>query len=200
MVVQAVLGLGNPGVRYAPTRHNIGFKVVDELKRRHARGHWVRRANCEMVVAEMCGPGEIFGLIVLARPLTFMNRSGEAADRLLSHFDFSSDRLLVVVDDVDLGLGRLRLRPSGGPGTHNGMRSLCQSVGRGFPRLRVGVRGGEVRGSLADYVLAQFALDEVDRVTETVSRAADAVEAAIREGLDRAMNEYNRNPDALRPD
>ena len=194
MAISAVLGLGNPGVRYAPTRHNIGFKVVDELKRRHARGHWVRRASCEMVVAE------IYGLIVLARPLTFVNRSGEAADRLLSFFDFRSDDLVVVVDDVDLGLGRLRLRPSGGPGTHNGMRSLCQSMGRGFPRLRVGVRGGEVRGSLADYVLAPFAPDEIDRVTETVSRAADAVEAAIRDGLGPAMNEYNRNPDALRPD
>ena len=194
MAISAVLGLGNPGVRYAPTRHNIGFKVVDELKRRHARGHWVRRANCEMVVAE------IGGLVVLARALTFVNRSGEAADRLLSFFDFRSDDILVVVDDVDLGLGRLRLRPSGGPGTHNGMRSLCQSVGRGFPRLRVGVRGGEVRGSLADYVLAPFAPDEIDRVEETVSRAADAVEAAMRQGLSRAMSEYNRNPDALRPD
>ena len=189
MAISAVLGLGNPGVRYAPTRHNIGFKVVDELKRRHARGHWVRRANCEMVVAE------IGGLVVLARALTFVNRSGEAADRLLSFFDFRSDDILVVVDDVDLGLGRLRLRPSGGPGTHNGMRSLCQSVGRGFPRLRVGVRGGEVRGSLADYVLAPFAPDEIDRVEETVSRAADAAEAALREGLSRAMSVFNRNQD-----
>lgn len=139
-----------------------------------------------MVVAE------IGVLVVLARPLTFMNRSGEAADRFLSHFGFGSDGLLVVVDDVDLGLGRLRIRPAGGPGTHNGMRSLCQSLGSAFPRLRVGVRGGEVRGSLADYVLSPFASDEQERAEAVINRAADAVEVAIGNGLDCAMNEFNR--------
>lgn len=188
MAIELVLGLGNPGDRYAQTRHNVGYDVVAEVLRRRGRGPWVARLSSELAVIT---PGR---LVVLARPLGFMNRSGLAAEELLAHFGFKTEDMLVVVDDVDLPLGSLRLRKSGGPGTHNGLRDLCDRVGSGFPRLRVGVRGEEPWTNLADYVLASFTDREQDRVLETVHRAADAVEATLLEGLEPAMNRFNRSP------
>ncbi|MCK5375760.1 MAG: aminoacyl-tRNA hydrolase [Acidobacteria bacterium] len=194
MPIELVLGLGNPGPRYESSRHNVGFRVVDQLRERRCGALWSSRPTCELVVAV------IGGLVALARPLSFMNRSGEAAVRLLTELDLDPGSALVVVDDVDLPLGSMRLKPSGGPGTHNGLRDLVAEIGTGFPRLRVGVRGGGPIGDLADYVLAPFAPNEQERAEAAIERAADAVEVAVSAGLDRAMNEYNRNPDALRPD
>jgi len=130
--------------------------------------------------------------ILLSRPLTFMNRSGDAARWLLGEYGLTPESMLVVVDDVDLPLENLRLRRSGGPGTHNGLRDLCDEVGTGFPRLRVGVRGADMEGDLADYVLSPFADDEIEAAKGSVTRAADAVEAALRDGFESAMNAYNR--------
>jgi len=194
MPIELVLGLGNPGPRYESSRHNVGFRVVDQLRERRCGALWSSRPTYELVVAV------IGGLVALARPLSFMNRSGEAAVRLLTELDLDPGSALVVVDDVDLPLGSMRLKPSGGPGTHNGLRDLVAEIGTGFPRLRVGVRGGGPIGDLADYVLAPFAPNEQERAEAAIERAADAVEVAVSAGLDRAMNEYNRNPDALRPD
>jgi PTH1 family peptidyl-tRNA hydrolase len=106
----------------------------------------------------------------------------------------SPESMLVVVDDIDLPLGSIRLRKSGGPGTHNGLRDLCDKVGDRFPRLRVGVRGAELSGDLADYVLSPFIGTESEAADGVVVRAADAVEAAVRGGFERAMNEFNRPP------
>jgi PTH1 family peptidyl-tRNA hydrolase len=103
--------------------------------------------------------------------------------------------MLVVVDDVDLPLGTIRLRTSGGPGTHNGLRDLCEKLGTGFPRLRVGVRGSGPSGDLADYVLSPFVGAEADQAAVAVARSADAVESALRDGFERAMNRFNRPPD-----
>ena len=134
--------------------------------------------------------------MALARPMTFMNRSGDAALWLLDQLEITAERMLVVVDDVDLPLGVLRLRRSGGPGTHNGLRDLCAEIGDGFPRLRVGVRGDDLSGDLADYVTSRFDSSETEIADAAIERAADAVDAALRDGFEKAMNVYNRPPSA----
>ncbi len=122
------------------------------------------------------------------KPMTYMNLSGSAFRWALDRFSLEPEQTLVVVDDIDLPLGRLRLRKHGGPGTHNGLRDLCDAAGRGYPRLRVGVRGGEVGDDLAAWVTAPFEGAEVEIAEKAVARAADAVEAVITDGLDAAMN------------
>lgn len=188
MTIDLVLGLGNPGVDYRGTRHNIGFRVVEEVARRHSVMDWARRPSCDLAVITA---GRF---VLLSRPLTFMNRSGEAARWLFGEFGLTPESMLVVVDDVDLPLANLRLRRSGGPGTHNGLRDLCEEVGTGFPRLRVGVRGDDMTGDLADYVLSPFTDDEADAAKGAVERAADAVESALRDRFESAMSTYNRQP------
>ena len=186
MSIHLVLGLGNPGLRYAETRHNVGFRVVDELLRRSGVGNPESYLLCDL------GSLGVGGGVAVAKPMTYMNLSGSALSWLLGRFSLEADQVLVVVDDVDLPLGRLRLRKKGGPGTHNGLRNLCAAVGTGFPRLRVGVRGEEPWGDLAAYVTAPFGRDELETVDRAVARAADAVETVIGDGLDAAMNAFNR--------
>jgi len=188
MAVDLVLGLGNPGEAYASTRHNVGFDVLAEVVQRRGRGEWLSRPGCEVAVIT---PGR---MVVLARPLMFMNRSGGAAAALLSDFELDPQNMLVVVDDIDLPLGTLRLRARGGPGTHNGLRDLCEALGPDFPRLRVGIRGAVVDDDLADYVLGRFAPDESARAAEAIDRAADAVERVLQIGVEQAMNTTNRRP------
>jgi peptidyl-tRNA hydrolase, PTH1 family len=190
MTIDLVLGLGNPGVDYRSTRHNIGFRVVEEVARRHGVMDWAQRPSCELAVITASR------LVLLSRPLTFMNRSGEAARWLFAEFGLVPESMLVVVDDVDLPLAHLRLRRSGGPGTHNGLRSLCEEIGTDFPRLRVGVRGDEMTGDLADFVTSPFNDDEIEVAEKAVGRAADAVETALSDRFEVAMNTYNRPPTA----
>jgi len=186
MTIDLVLGLGNPGVDYRGTRHNIGFRVIDEVARRLGVMDWAQRPVGELAVIT------VGRLVLLSRPLTFMNRSGKAARWLLGEFGLAPESMLVVVDDVDLPLAHLRLRPSGGPGTHNGLRSLCEEIGTGFPRLRVGVRGDDMTGDLADYVTSPFTDDEAESVEGAVERAADAVETVLRDRFESAMSTFNR--------
>jgi len=184
--IHLVVGLGNPGAEYAASRHNVGFRVVDELARRHRGGGW--RTRCLSMVT----PATLEVPVLLAKPLTYMNRSGQAVARLLGHLEIEPPHMLVVVDDVDLPLGALRLRRSGGPGTHKGLRDICSTVGEEFPRLRVGVRGDAPWEDLADYVTSPFSTVEEELLGEVVGRAADAVETAVAHDLDRAMSEFNR--------
>jgi PTH1 family peptidyl-tRNA hydrolase len=186
MTVELVLGLGNPGPQYAGTRHNVGFEVAEELRWRHARGVWTRRPDCELAMIVLDRS------VVVARPLRLMNRSGAVAAGLLAELGLEPSDLLVVVDDIDLQLGALRMRSSGGPGTHNGLRDVCEHIGQDFPRLRIGVRGEGPIGDLADYVLSPFESDEVECARSMAQRASDAAELAIREGVERAMNRFNR--------
>jgi PTH1 family peptidyl-tRNA hydrolase len=186
MAIELVIGLGNPGRRYAATRHNAGFRVVDRLAERLADQAWIA-LDVARVVSTSVAPR-----LILAKPMTFMNRSADAVEWLLDLLEIAPDQMLIVVDDVDLGFGSLRLRPSGGPGTHNGLRSICSRVGNGFPRLRVGVRGDRAVDDLADYVLSAFDDTEDERMPEIVSRAADAVTTAVSQGVDAAMNRFNR--------
>jgi len=188
MSIDLVLGLGNPGGRYAHTRHNVGFDVAAEVLRRRYRGGWLIRPECELAVIT---PGRF---VVIGRPTTYMNRSGGVAEALLTEFELDPRHMLVVVDDIDLPLGQLRLRPRGGAGTHNGLRDICRAVGTGFPRLRIGIRGPEAPDDLADYVLGRFESDESDVAATAIDRAADAVESVLRVGVEPTMNAFNRQP------
>ena len=184
--MKLVLGLGNPGRRYAGTRHNIGFDVLDLLVERH-RLDW-ESAPASAIMAKWRAAGTL-----LAKPLTFMNLSGRAVLGLLQFFKIDVADLLVVVDDVNLELGRLRSRPGGSAGGHNGLKSLIGQLGTdAFARLRIGVGRGDARRDLADHVLATFDPAEREIVAETVSRAADAVELFITEGIGPVMNRFNR--------
>lgn len=185
MSIELVVGLGNPGERYASSRHNMGFSVVDELAIRHAAQPWVSRSLCDLTSAWL-GPR-----LVLARPSRYMNRSGGPVSWAIDHLDLRSEQMLVVLDDVDLELGILRLRNAGGPGTHNGLRDICDHVGHTFPRLRLGVRGTSSWDDLADYVLSPFAVDELATVRRMIQRAADAIECAVLDGVAAAMSRFN---------
>ncbi len=188
-VDRLVVGLGNPGDGYAATRHNVGFQVAARLAKR-ARLEFGTKA-AESRIAE----GALGGVkVAIARPQTFMNDSGRAVAKLLDRYRLGPDALLVVYDDIDLPLGKVRLRESGGSGTHNGMRSIVGEVGEGFARLRLGVApadpGAEV-GDLADYVLRPFAADERAAADEMLQRATEAAEVAVRDGVRRAMDRFN---------
>ncbi len=185
--MRLVVGLGNPGDRYKRTRHNLGFMVVDELAGRGGmRGP---REEADAWVAESTVAGVA---VLLVKPLTFMNRSGVAVERLLSAHAAAPQDLVVVVDDVAIELGTLRVRERGSHGGHNGLRSLIDVLGTDdFPRVRVGIRKGEVQGDLADYVLSAFPQEDVLVVQEVVGQAADAVDCMVRDGTVAAMNRYN---------
>ena len=187
-----IVGLGNPGRRYGGTRHNIGFDIVDELARRH-RAEWeAAPRGVEALVARWRLAETVF-----VKPLTFMNLSGQAIVSLLQFYKIDLSGLLIVVDDVNLELGRLRTRSRGSAGGHNGLKSVIAALGsEEFARLRVGVGRGDGRRDLADHVLAKFDAEERTIVAETVSRTADAVELFIAEGIGPVMNRYNRKEDA----
>jgi PTH1 family peptidyl-tRNA hydrolase len=181
-----VVGLGNPGAEYRDTRHNVGFRVVEEVARR-AGVRW-RAGECNALVAAIPGA-------VLALPQTFMNRSGYATRCLTERHDVDPDAVLVVLDEVALPVGKLRVRPSGSPGGHRGLESILENLqSDGVPRLRLGVREEEapVPGEqLADYVLEPFTPAARERVDDMVLRGADAVEVWLREGVERAMARFN---------
>lgn len=185
MELAAIVGLGNPGAEYERTRHNVGFRVVDELARRFRCGSFKPRPYA--LVAERSGSRRV----LLVKPTTYMNRSGQAVAALCREEGLVPAQVLVVVDDVDLPLGQLRLRSRGGPGTHNGLRSVVEEVGEGFPRLRLGVRGTQPWSDLAAYVLAPFTEEEEPVAEAMVQRAADCVEEALFSGLARAANRFN---------
>ena len=188
MGIAAVTGLGNPGSEFADTRHNVGFMVVDELARRWRVSSFSRRHHA--LIARRSG-----GLPVwLVKPLTFMNLSGDAVRSFCTAEDIPFSQCLIVVDDIELALGQLRLRPRGGAGTHKGLRSLVDRLGESFPRLRLGICGERVGDDLADYVLAPFERGEAEALASMIARAADCVEMALRDGIGRAATEFNKSP------
>jgi PTH1 family peptidyl-tRNA hydrolase len=190
--MKAIVGLGNPGDQYRDTRHNVGFMVVDEMARRHDM-RW--RTEGRVSFAKHFGTPEF----VVAKPHTFMNLSGFAVAEFANYRHIDVGDLLVVVDDVDLPLGRMRARARGSAGTHNGLKSVVEQLGTSeFPRLRVGVGRGDRRRDLADYVLATFEQTEKAVLEDIIARAADAAEMFAVEGIDKVMNRYN--PDATEPD
>lgn len=185
-----VVGLGNPGPRYRETRHNVGFWVVDRLAERAVGG--VSREAPDRWALETLLEGRP---AVLVKPLSFMNRSGGPVRAALETWRLAPERLLVVVDDVALPTGRLRLRARGSHGGHNGLRSIEEALEtREYARLRIGVGSGAEAGAgdLADFVLSKFPSGDILTVRRAVGRAADAAVAVLRDGLEAAMNRYNR--------
>jgi PTH1 family peptidyl-tRNA hydrolase len=192
--MKLIVGLGNPGRRYAGTRHNVGFDVLDTIAERN-RVAW-ESAPAEALMARWRMPreGQHEGaVVVLAKPLTFMNLSGGAIVDLLQFYKIDRSELLVIVDDINIELARLRARPGGSAGGHNGLKSVIAQLGsEEFARLRVGVGRGDARRELSDHVLATFDADERPIVAEAVGRAADAAELFVTEGIQSVMNRFNR--------
>lgn len=189
--MRALAGLGNPGDRYLEHRHNAGWMLLDVLFR---RGRTVERRQLDrvelarLVLRLPAGEHELW----LMRSRTYMNQSGMGVSEGCRALGLGPAEILVAYDDVDLPLGRIRLRQAGGDGGHRGLRSVIEALGtQRIPRLRMGVRGDEVRGDTADYVLARFDTDERDAAAEMLETAADAVETVLRDGLIAAMNEFN---------
>jgi len=189
--MKLVVGLGNPGLKYDGTRHNVGFAAVDLLARRHGAAWEAAPRGIEALVARWRAED-----VVLAKPLTFMNLSGTAIVGLLAFYKIEPADLLVVVDEVQLDTGRLKINPDGSAGGHNGLKSVIGSLGgMQFPRLRIGVGRGDSRRDLADHVLARFEPDERDVIARAIEDAADAAQMFAVEGLAAAMNRYNRKPE-----
>ena len=189
--MKLVAGLGNPGARYRGTRHNVGFEVLDLLAGRQRLSF--EAAPAEAVQARW-RQGE--DVVLLVKPLTFMNVSGQAVGALARYYKVALPDVLVVCDDVNLTLGRLRLRAGGSDGGHNGLRSIEIELGTNdYARLRVGVGRGDLRRDLAGHVLARFEPDEQPGIEAAIARAADAVDTWCADGLAKAMNAFNRADD-----
>ena len=194
--MRLIVGLGNPGKEYRETRHNVGFMVADELARRHHLTWAMAPGQVpETFVAKRFGEPSW----MVAKPLTFMNRSGEAVAALARYYDIAASELLVVVDEVALPFTRLRARACGSAGGHNGLKSVIAGLGStDFPRLRLGVGRGDARRDLADHVLAKFESGEKADLETFITRAADAAEMFAVADIGKVMNTYN--PDPTEPD
>lgn len=181
-----VVGLGNPGPDYADTRHNVGFRVVDALADR-------LRVSFERAYDALLGWGQYKNRqIGLAKPLTFMNRSGDAVGPLCEQNELSPSNLIVVVDDLHLPVGTIRLRPDGSSGGHNGLQHVAQRLGTTtFPRLRIGIGNDFASGEQVDYVLSPFTSEQESEIQDAVDDAVEAVLTTVREDLDTAMNRFN---------
>jgi PTH1 family peptidyl-tRNA hydrolase len=187
--VKLIVGLGNPGREYRDTRHNVGFRVVDEIARRHGL-NWSAGPSqiAETLVAKKFGAEPV----MLAKPLTFMNLSGDAVAGLTNYFDVALSDLLIVVDDTELPFTKLRARAHGSAGGHNGLKSVIARLGTiEFSRLRLGVGRGDGRRDLADHVLATFERSEQAELESFITRAADAAEMFAADGISKVMNVYN---------
>lgn len=187
-LVWMIVGLGNPGRRYVQSRHNVGFMVVQRLWKGWCFPKWKKKYMAKLS----------FGIhqeeeIYLVLPQTFMNRSGEAVGLLLSRFKLPLDHLLVIYDDLDLPLGTLRIRKSGGPGTHRGMQSIVEALGsEAFPRIRIGIGPLPEAADAAEFVLQPFTLQEKEKLAPCLEAACQATEMILQGNFDQAMNLYNR--------
>ena len=189
MVDRLIIGLGNPGGKYAQTRHNIGFRCIDGIAHRFNFQGARRLFKAQVTEGVIAGKR-----VVLAKPQTFMNLSGEAVRDLVRWYKLSHRDLLVIYDDLDLPLGRIRIRQRGSAGGHKGMQSVVQHLKTmDIPRLRVGIARPGTEGAI-EYVLATFAPEEKPIVEAAISRAIDAVETLLTEGIVAAMNKYNPPP------
>ncbi|MBC8276258.1 MAG: aminoacyl-tRNA hydrolase [Chloroflexi bacterium] len=193
--MKLIIGLGNPGKAYAHNRHNIGFRCINYLARLHSismKGHQCR---------SQVGIGKIAGVeVLLAKPKAFVNLSGEAVERLMHKYNISIDDLLVICDDLDLPLGKLRLRPGGSAGGHKGINSIISALGsEDFPRIKVGIgRPAKEDGTaitdedvIVGYVLSGFTPQEDVAVKPTIATVAEAIHCVLTEGITAAMNKFN---------
>ena len=188
--LRLVVGLGNPGVKYAATRHNIGFRVVDRLADEFDID--IGREKFSAVF----GRGRVEGIdVVLAKPMAYMNLSGPSVRNLAEFFRISTQAVVVVHDDIDLDYGRLKIKEKGGHGGHNGIRSVINAFGGGdFTRLRVGIGRSGAGAQVADYVLDQFTRDEAAELPHLIGRARNAVVTILCKGTKIGMNQFNIKP------
>lgn len=186
--IHLIIGLGNPGAKYARTRHNIGFLLVEELAAR-----WSASWRDEKEFEARLAAGMISGRkALLCQPLTYMNASGEAASSLADYYRIPVERMLVAADDADLPLGEIRLRPSGGTGGHHGLESIEQSLGTSdYARLRLGIGRGDGLREITGHVLGRFGNSDQTVVRAVIKRAADQVECWLNAGIQQAMNDFN---------
>lgn len=184
-----ILGLGNPGAEYAGTRHNAGFIAVDRLGERWG-ARWKVESGFEARTARVEWSG---CRVLLGQPLTYMNESGRAAAAMLRYYRIGIERVLVVLDDADLALGQIRLRPNGSSGGHHGLESVEKHLGsRAYARLRIGIgRRPGGRRDIAGYVLGRFGTDERPVLEQVMARVIGQIECWITQGVERAMNEFN---------
>ena len=184
--MKLVAGLGNPGRKYNDTRHNAGFMVVDRLADKY--NIRLNREERKAVVAKERIKGE---KVILAKPQTFMNESGVAIQQLADYYDLDIDDILVVYDDLDLDVGQLKIKPKGGHGGHNGIKSVINLLGaKNFARVRIGIGRPEYR-SVRDYVLSKFSVEEEEEIEQSLQQGVKAVEYFLDDDLDQAMNKYN---------
>ena len=188
--MKLIVGLGNPGKAYAGNRHNVGFQCIDRLSAEHRIPVKERRLRLKPLKA-VFGRGEVGGTpVVLAKPRTFMNLSGRAVAQLVRRFGITPDDLIVIHDDMDLPLGKLRIRRGGSAGGHKGVASVIDSLGtEDFARVRIGI--GRPDGDEVSYVLGDFTAEEKEVVTQAVGQAAEAVRCILSDGIEAAMNRYN---------
>ncbi len=193
--MKLLVGLGNPGAKYHDTRHNVGFRVIDALARRWSVDQW--REQHQALVAKVRAGDEP---VLVAKPMTFMNLSGDAVAGLAGFYKVAVPDVLVVLDEVALPLGRLRAGRNGSHGGHNGLKSVIARLGTSdVPRLRIGVGRGDGRRELADHVLGAFAAEERDQVEAAVLRAAEASVMFVTDGIERVMNVFNAANDKQDP-
>ena len=183
--MKVIVGLGNPGKKYSDTRHNIGFRVLEEVARRH--GVQKEESRFDALIAHIMLGGQ---KVLLVKPLTYMNLSGKAVQPLMRWFKLDLSDLIVIYDDMDLPPGTLRLRAQGGSGGHKGMASIIERLGsQEFARIRIGI--GRPDNEAIDWVLGKFSPTEQKLMEEVIGQAAAAVECWVKQGIERAMNEYN---------
>ncbi len=193
--MKLIVGLGNPGPEYAKTRHNAGFMAVDRLAQRHGFAGPKSKFHAGVLEGAI-GVGGDLHRVLLMQPTTYMNRSGLAVGEARAFYKLEPADILVLVDEAALPLGSIRLRASGSPGGHNGLKDLERALGtRDYPRLRIGIDPPPGRVPQADYVLGKFTADQLDALDPALTRACDAVETWLAEGIDAAMNRYNTKPD-----
>lgn len=183
-----IAGLGNPGRKYRANRHNIGFMVIDRLaEKHHIAGKTVQNRA-------IVGNGRIHDIpVILAKPQTYMNKSGDALGPLSNYFKIPPERVLVVYDELDLPFGTIRLREKGGAGGHNGMKSVINHLGEGFPRLRLGIGRPPGRMPPPAYVLQDFHKDDIPLVIEILDETVNTIETFLKDGVHFAMSRHNRN-------
>lgn len=182
-----VIGLGNPGKKYENTRHNVGFMVIDKLAETY--GISISKLKFKALIGE----GKIGAKkVVLVKPQTYMNLSGEAVREIFNFYKEEPEKLLLIYDDLDTGLGNIRIRKKGSAGTHNGMRSVVSQLGfSDFPRIRIGI-GSNGEKEIVDFVIGNFSKDEKKKIDEVISNVVKATECFVENDIDLAMNKYNK--------
>ena len=186
-ILYIIVGLGNPGDKYEKTRHNVGFNVIDLLAKEYSID--VSKLKHKALIGEGRVGTE---KVILVKPMTYMNLSGESVVDICNYYNVDLENVIVIYDDIDLDVGKIRIRKKGSGGTHNGMRSIIKCLGSNeFPRVRVGISKPKNGQDLADFVLSRFAKEDEKSLNESFENAVAAIDCAIRLDLDLAMNRYN---------